>query len=100
MPVRFSEEEKRQVQVSAQATGLSLSAFIRETALHAAAASARAVESTFERTLRHRLRRVHTVLQQAHLHAGTQAGAEYLHQATSLLHDAIAHIGTRGGSGA
>jgi len=32
--------------------------------------------------------------------AGTQAGAEYLHQAASLLHDTIAQRRLRGGSSA
>ncbi|MFQ5571407.1 MAG: hypothetical protein ACE5G0_17150 [Rhodothermales bacterium] len=98
VPVRFSEEEKRQVQAGAQASGLSLSAFIRETALHSAAVGTCAVESTFERTLRHRLRRAHTVLQRAQLHTGTEAGAEHLRQAASLLHDAITQLRPRGGS--
>ena len=100
VPVRFSEEEKRQVQARAKAAGRTLSAFIRESALHGSASNARAVESTFERTLRHRLRRIHTVVQRAHVHAGTEAGAEHLRQAASLLHEAIAYISAGGGSSA
>lgn len=99
MHVRFSEGEKRQVQDRAQAVGCTISAFIRDAALHETGGHAHAVESTFERTLRHRLRRIHTVVQRAHLHAGTEAGVEHLRRASSLLHEAIAYLGTGGGSG-
>lgn len=90
--VRFSEEEKRQVQVRAGAAGLSLSAFIRASALQERRAGPLAFQSASGRRLRHRLRRVHTGLQQALLHAPAEDGVEHLRQAMALLSETIRDI--------
>lgn len=90
--VRFSEGEKRRVQARAVAAGLSLSAFIREAALHEKGARAAAPQSVSGRLLRHRLRRVHTGLQQALLHAQAETGTGHLRQAMTLLSETIREI--------
>lgn len=95
--VRLSEDEARQVQAGARASTLSLSAFIRETALHSAAGR-RFLGTTFERRLCHQLRRAHTVLQKALVHAGTQAGHDEVHRAARLIHETIVLLRPRGGS--
>ena len=89
VPVRFSEEEKRQVQAKADATGRKLSAFIREASLHGSVGGPALQPGVFQQTLRHRLRQVHTGLQQAQIHAGKEAGTEYLRRAMTLLGDTI-----------
>ena len=92
VPVRFSEEEKRQVQAKADVAGLKLSAFIREASLHGSVASPVVQPGVFWQTLRHRLRQVHTGLQQAQIHAGKEAGAEHLRRAMTLLSDTIEEL--------
>lgn len=91
MPVRFSEEEKRQVQVRADAAGRKLSTFIREASLHGPVASS-VVQPVFQQRLRHRLRQIHTGLQQARIHAGKEADTEHLRRAMTLLSETIQEI--------
>ena len=90
--VRFSEEEKRQVKTRAGAAGLSLSAFIREAALQEKRADPLAFQSASGRRLRHRLRRVHTGMQQTLLHAPAEDGFEHLRQAMALLSETTREI--------
>ena len=96
VPVRFSDEEKHQVKVKADAAGLALSTFIRAASLQATVTSSPGVSSTQTRSLRHRLRQVHTSVQQALLHPVPEAGADHLHRALTLLGDTIADLGQDG----
>lgn len=83
--VRLSAYEKHYVQGRAKAADVTPSAFIREAALAGATGAETSMSGRFLLRLRLDLRRVHTGLQQAALHAGTSRGAEHLSEATVLL---------------
>lgn len=92
MTVRFSEEEKRRVQARADAAGRKLSAFVREASLHGSVGGPALQPGVFQQRLRHRLRQVHTGLQQAQIHAGEEAGTEHLRRAMAQLSETIQEI--------
>ena len=85
--VRLSDDEKRAVEARAGAAGLTLSAFLRQAALGERGLGAARQASSH--VIRHRLRRVHTCLQQASLHQPGGACAAHLRQATALLTETI-----------
>ena len=96
VPVRFAEAEKRQVQRKAKRAGATLSAFIRQAALSATARAPADTRSVFATRLRLDLRRVHTSLQRAHLHAGQEGSRTHLVEAIVLLDAVIKHLQTNG----
>ena len=94
VPVRFAEEEKRQVQRKAERAGVDLSAFIRQAALSATVSTPADVRSVLMVHLRLDLRRVHTSLQRAHLRAGQEGAGEHLAEAMALLDAVIKQLQT------
>ncbi len=92
VPVRFAEEEKRQVQRKAGRAGVNLSAFIRQAALSATVSTPADVRSVLLVGLRLDLRRVHTSLQRAQLRAGQEGAGEHLAEAMTLLDAAIKQL--------
>ena len=88
--VRVSDDEKRRILARATEAGLTLSAFVRQAALGDRGTGV--LESVRRRVLRHHLRRVHTCLQQALLHAPAESDTKHLRRAETLLAETIREL--------